>query len=107
VASLEPGTPAVLVVWEKGEVKILLESNPCIFLKPFPQDYEYILGRYAAEWEMLNAEVKLAVAIGHKTLDTEAADDFCSEVGFEFVDAGDGEDDESESQSASLCETLF
>jgi hypothetical protein len=56
---------------------------------------------------MLNAEVKLAVAIGHKTLDTEAVDDFCSEVGFEFVDAGDGEDGESESESASLCETQF
>jgi len=67
------------------------------------QDYEYILGRYAAEWEILKAEVMLAVAIGHKPIDTEAADDFCSEVGFEFVDAGDGEDDETESKWPRFC----
>jgi len=51
-----------------------------------------------AEWETLNAEVKLAVAIGHKQLNTEAADDFCSELGFEFVDGGDDEEGESESE---------
>lgn len=78
VASMEPGIPAVLVVWEKGE------------------DYEYIIGRYAAEWETLKPEVMLAVAVGHGELDTEAADDFCSEVGFEFVDAGDNEDGDLE-----------
>jgi hypothetical protein len=55
---------------------------------------------------MLNAEVKLAVAIGHKAIDTEVVDSFCSEVGFEFVDAGDGEYGESESRSTRLCEIL-
>ncbi|KAG8830915.1 hypothetical protein FRC17_004065, partial [Serendipita sp. 399] len=71
VPALSPGIPAVVVLWEKGE------------------DYEYILGRYAAEWEMLHAEVMLAVAVGHKTIDVEAVEDFCSEVGFELVDLGE------------------
>jgi hypothetical protein len=53
-----------------------------------------MLGRYTSEWEKLNAEVMLAVAIGSDNLETDAAEDFCSEVGFEFIDAGD-EDEES------------
>jgi hypothetical protein len=55
-----------------------------------------MLGRYTSEWEKLNAEVMLAVAIGSDSLETDAAEDFCSEVGFEFIDAGD-EDEESAS----------
>jgi hypothetical protein len=29
------------------------------------------------------------VAVGQGTIDVETTEDFCSEVGFEFVDAGD------------------
>ncbi|KAG9052153.1 hypothetical protein FS842_010408 [Serendipita sp. 407] len=71
IQALTPGIPAVVVLWEKGE------------------DYEYILGRYTTEWEILNAEVMLAVAVGQKTIDMEAVEDFCSEVGFELVDLGE------------------
>lgn len=31
----------------------------------------------------------MAVAVGHGSIETEKVEDFCSEVGFEFVDAGD------------------
>jgi hypothetical protein len=85
--SLKPGIPAVVVIWEKGEVREI-SSIQCACLIYF-KDYEYILGRYTTEWEALNAEVKLAVAVGQGTIDTETMEDFCSEVGFEFVDAGD------------------
>ncbi|PVF97676.1 hypothetical protein CPB86DRAFT_785630 [Serendipita vermifera] len=85
--SLEQGIPAVVFVWDKGE------------------DYEYMLGRYTSDWEKLNAEVMLAVATGSGNLETDAAEDFCSEVGFEFIDAGD-DDEEGGSDGGGLSRVI-
>lgn len=69
----------------------------------FSKDHEYILGRYTTEWDRLNAEVKLAVAVGSRSIDFDAIENFCSEVGFEFVEVSD---DLADDESGSECSTF-
>lgn len=67
---LEPGIPAVVVLWENGE------------------DYQDALVRLTAHGGRMNAEVLLAAVIGATEGDLEQIEDAVSDAGFEFINLG-------------------